>query len=175
MPPKRPYGSDALKVTAAYLKGFYLHQCARQGVNPVLKAALGVLRLPTQPDRDRTLLEHVVTSMSTNPLTPTGRSRRRHPDTTGLSWPALAAETFAHERRAMPHRRYPLPDIERDPGVSRIAPTAFNYTQFDSYAEVARIVVTLNLDGRQVGEDDLAQLAERYRAVLDRIAKTETK
>lgn len=79
MPPKRPYGSDALKVTAACLKGFYLHQCARQGVNPELKAALDVRRLPTQPDRDRVLLGHVVTSMSANPLTPPGRSRRRHP------------------------------------------------------------------------------------------------
>ncbi|WP_329459953.1 hypothetical protein [Streptomyces sp. NBC_01497] len=124
-------------------------------------------------------------------------------DTTGLSWPAVAAEAFTHERRALPHRRYPLLDIEHDLGMSRIAPTAFNYTQFHSYAEVARhgalrdvqwfehtqftvlanvghdihqerIVVTLNADGRRIGEDDLIQLAERYRVVLDDMAKKET-
>lgn len=122
---------------------------------------------------------------------------------TGQGWPALAAEAFAHERRALAHRRYPLPDIEHDLGVKHIAPTAFNYTQFDSYADVARhgalrgvqwfehtqftvlanvghdihqerIVLTLNADGRQIGEEDLIHLAERYRAVLDHIAKAET-
>ncbi|WP_234386714.1 tyrosine-type recombinase/integrase [Streptomyces sp. ERV7] len=79
VPPKRPYGADALKVAAASLKGFYLYQCVRQGVNPALREALDVRRLPTQPDRDRALLGHVVTSMPANPLTPAGRSLRRHP------------------------------------------------------------------------------------------------
>ncbi|MER6218634.1 tyrosine-type recombinase/integrase [Streptomyces sp. NPDC001674] len=77
IPPKRPYGSSALQVLAACLKGFYLHQCA-SGVNPELRAALEVRRLPTRADRNRALLGHVKTSVPTNPLAPR-RARRRHP------------------------------------------------------------------------------------------------
>ncbi|MEU4955208.1 integrase [Streptomyces lavendulae] len=79
LPPKRPYSSSALEVLASCLKGFYLHQCALRGVNSELKAALDVRRLPTQVDRDRTLLGHVMTSMPANPLSPRRPARRRHP------------------------------------------------------------------------------------------------
>ncbi|MEV7526449.1 tyrosine-type recombinase/integrase [Streptomyces sp. NPDC091371] len=77
IPPKRPYGSSALQVLAACLKGFYLHQCA-SGVNPELRTALEVRRLPTRADRNRALLGHVKTSVPANPLAPR-RGRRRHP------------------------------------------------------------------------------------------------
>ncbi|MEV0536208.1 tyrosine-type recombinase/integrase [Kitasatospora sp. NPDC050463] len=77
VPPKRPYGSSALQVLAACLKGFYLHQCA-SGVNPELRTALEVRRLPTTADRNRALLGHVKTSVPANPLAPR-RARRRHP------------------------------------------------------------------------------------------------
>ncbi|MGW3690590.1 tyrosine-type recombinase/integrase [Streptomyces sp. NPDC005125] len=78
-PPKRPYGDSALEVAAACLKGFYVHQCAARGLNEELLRALEVRRLPTQADRSRLLLGHVVTSMSANPLMRKRGSRRRHP------------------------------------------------------------------------------------------------
>ncbi|MGW3817670.1 hypothetical protein [Streptomyces sp. NPDC005046] len=79
LPPKRPYGTSALQVTAACLKGFYLHQCAAFGTNGGLRAELAVSRLPDQEDRDRALLGHVTSSMPANPLAPKGGTRRRHP------------------------------------------------------------------------------------------------
>ncbi|MFK0283256.1 tyrosine-type recombinase/integrase [Streptomyces sp. NPDC090499] len=79
VPPKRPYGTSALEISASCLKGFYLHQCAMSGVNPELKAALEARRLPTRADRDRALLGHVKTSMPVNPLAPKRGTRRRHP------------------------------------------------------------------------------------------------
>ncbi|WP_335941002.1 hypothetical protein [Streptomyces sp. PTD5-9] len=63
MPPKRPYGSSALQVAASCVKGFYLQQCSL-GVNPELQAVLDVRELPTQVDRDRALLGHVMTSVA---------------------------------------------------------------------------------------------------------------
>ena len=78
-PPKRPYGQSALQVAAACLKGFYLHNCASSGVNDGLKSGLDVERLPTQVDRDRALLGHVMKSMPANPLAPKRGTRRRHP------------------------------------------------------------------------------------------------
>ncbi|MGW1871388.1 tyrosine-type recombinase/integrase [Streptomyces mauvecolor] len=79
LPPKRPYGTSALQVTAACLKGFYLHQCAELGTNEGLRAELAVSRLPDHADRDRALLGHVKSSMPANPLAPKGGTRRRHP------------------------------------------------------------------------------------------------
>lgn len=79
MPPKKPYGHSALETAAACLKGFYLHQCAKRGVNQELRAALELKRLPTQRDRDRALLGHLKTSVAVNPLTPKRGRRRRHP------------------------------------------------------------------------------------------------
>jgi integrase len=76
--PKKPYGTSGLEVAAACLKGFYLHQCA-SGVNPDLALGLKVQRLPTQADRDRSLLGHVMTSVPVNPLAPRHGQRRRHP------------------------------------------------------------------------------------------------
>ncbi|MFE4332881.1 hypothetical protein ACFRQM_26715 [Streptomyces sp. NPDC056831] len=67
MPPKKPYGTSALEVAAACLKGFYLHQCAVTGVNDELREALSLRRLPTQADRNRALLGHVKTSMPRPP------------------------------------------------------------------------------------------------------------
>lgn len=79
VPPKRPYGESALGTAAACLKGFYLHQCLKRGVNAELGAALAMRRLPSQRDRDRVLLGHLVTSVAVNPLAPGRGTRRRHP------------------------------------------------------------------------------------------------
>ena len=77
MPPKRPYGAQALQVAAACLKGFYVQRCAVVG-NVALGAELDTRRLPTRVDRDRALLGHLMVSVPANPLAP-ARVRRRHP------------------------------------------------------------------------------------------------
>ena len=74
---KRPYGRAALSITAACLKGFYLHQAAL-GVNPELGKSLAQSRLPSRRDRRRSFLGHTTTSLPANPLAPQGL-RRRHP------------------------------------------------------------------------------------------------
>ena len=78
-PPQRPYGTSALQVAAACLKGFYLHSCISSGVNRELKEALAVGRLPTRADRNRAMLGHLKTSMPANPLAPSRPPQRRHP------------------------------------------------------------------------------------------------
>ena len=55
---KRPYGPAALSITAACLKGFYLHQAAL-GVNRELGKAFDRSRLPSRADRRRRFLGHV--------------------------------------------------------------------------------------------------------------------
>ncbi|MGW1658380.1 tyrosine-type recombinase/integrase [Streptomyces atratus] len=79
VPPKRPYGTAALSISATVLKGFYLHQCVKRGINNELREALDMSRLPTQADRKRAFLGHVMTSVPSNPLTPPDSMRRRHP------------------------------------------------------------------------------------------------
>jgi hypothetical protein len=74
---KRPYGPSALSITAACLKGFYLHQAAL-GVNRELGKAFDRRRLPTRADRRRRFLGHATTSVPANPLAPPA-PRRRHP------------------------------------------------------------------------------------------------
>jgi len=72
---KCPYGKAALSTAAACLKGFYLHLAAG-GVNEDLGRRLNARRLPTQADRNRALLGHVMVTMPANPLAPQ-RGRRR--------------------------------------------------------------------------------------------------
>ncbi|MCX4735071.1 tyrosine-type recombinase/integrase [Streptomyces sp. NBC_01363] len=79
VPPKRPYSTAGLSVSATVLKRFYLHQCVRLGINHELRESLDVSRLPTQADRTRAVLGHVMTSMPSNPLAPPSGKRRRHP------------------------------------------------------------------------------------------------
>ncbi|GAA2502452.1 hypothetical protein GCM10023100_22550 [Actinocorallia cavernae] len=79
VPPKRPYGTSALALSATVLKGFYLHQCVTRGINGQLRAELDVERLPTKADKNRAFLGHTMTSVKTNPLAPRQGTRRRHP------------------------------------------------------------------------------------------------
>ncbi|WP_375772170.1 amino acid adenylation domain-containing protein [Archangium gephyra] len=53
------------------------------------------------------------------------------------TWRKLLEETFASDCRRLPHRRYPLASIQRDLGHNRLMETAFNYTQFKAYADMA--------------------------------------
>ncbi|MFB7648077.1 integrase [Streptomyces sp. NPDC056084] len=79
VPPQRPYGTSALQVAAACLKGFYLDACVRKRVNDELRQALAVTRLATRVDKSRAVLGHVKTSMPANVLAAKRPPRRRHP------------------------------------------------------------------------------------------------
>lgn len=73
-----PYGASALLTTAACLKAFY-RSLGAQGINERLSRALDVRRLPTQRDRNISLLGHVMVSAPANPLAPKAAHRRKHP------------------------------------------------------------------------------------------------
>jgi len=54
-----------------------------------------------------------------------------HPD-----WEGLAARVFEAERRALPHRRFPVTELYV-PGGPTSPRTAFNFTRFDAYNDIA--------------------------------------
>jgi integrase len=91
---KRPYGPSALSITAACLKGFYLHQAAL-GVNRELGTAFDRSRVPSRADRRRRFLGHTTTSLPANPIAPAA-PRRRHPK----MLPDGARERLASEVRS---------------------------------------------------------------------------
>lgn len=74
----RPLSDSAQGVRAACLKGYYLDVTARENVNAPLRAALSATRSVTARDRDRSVLGHLATSMTSNPLS-RGAVARRHP------------------------------------------------------------------------------------------------
>lgn len=73
-----PLSPAALGVRAACLKGYYLDVTGREDVNPTLRQALSVRRLPTGRDRDRSVLGHLAASVAANPLSGPA-APRRHP------------------------------------------------------------------------------------------------
>ncbi|MFD3471892.1 amino acid adenylation domain-containing protein [Streptomyces sp. NPDC058682] len=60
------------------------------------------------------------------------------------TWRELLREVFLGESRTYPHRRVPFERIQAYSGVSRLAPTAFNYTDFHVYDELAAADVRLS-------------------------------
>jgi amino acid adenylation domain-containing protein len=56
----------------------------------------------------------------------------------GQTWRRFIEETFENDNQSLAYRRYPLGDIQRDLGQERLLETAFNYTHFKSYGELAR-------------------------------------
>ncbi len=53
------------------------------------------------------------------------------------SWGEIARRVFDQERRALPYRRFPLPELHRAAGRSDLFPAIFNYTRFPAYADIA--------------------------------------
>lgn len=90
---------SGLSVRAACLKGYYLDVSGRENVNPELRAAFSVRRLPTGRDRDHSMLGHVATSMAANPLSH-GTPPRKHPRMlpTGAAEALLGAVRTARDR-----------------------------------------------------------------------------
>jgi amino acid adenylation domain-containing protein len=54
----------------------------------------------------------------------------------GGPWQELAAQVFALELALLPHRRFPLAEVQRDLGGSPLFETAFNYNHFHVYDTV---------------------------------------
>ncbi len=54
----------------------------------------------------------------------------------GASWLDLARAAFAAERESLPHRRFPLAEIQRLHGGDDLFETAFNFVHFHVYREV---------------------------------------
>ncbi len=114
----------------------------------------------------------------------------------GTSWTALVADVFGSECRMLPHRRFPMQEIQRMAGGGRLFDTAFNYIHFHVYDRLeglGDVVVgevggfeqndfaltanfrmspgqTLRLelafDAAQVGEAGAQRIADIYRAAL---------
>jgi len=75
-----PLGESAQAVRATCLKSYYLDLTTRENVNAELRAALSMRRLPNSRDRDTSILRHLVTSLSANPLSH-GTAPRKLPRT----------------------------------------------------------------------------------------------
>lgn len=75
-----PLGESARAVRATCLKSYYLDLTTRENLNAELRAALSMTRLPNSRDRDRSILGHLVTSLSANPLSH-GPTPRKFPRT----------------------------------------------------------------------------------------------
>ncbi|MFD2169210.1 amino acid adenylation domain-containing protein [Tumebacillus lipolyticus] len=66
----------------------------------------------------------------------------------GSTWEELVRQTFEKERESLPHRRYPLVDLQRQfSGGQRLFETIFNYTHFHVYQGVTESGEIEILDG----------------------------
>ncbi|MGF1426919.1 amino acid adenylation domain-containing protein [Kitasatospora sp. LaBMicrA B282] len=111
-------------------------------------------------------------------------------DRTARTWRELVAQTFAHEVGLWPHRRYPLPAIQREfGGAERLMEVYFNYQDFhqidgdlldqeteaidDSPTEFPLTVasraghIILTANPRCISPANLERMAGMYRAVLE--------
>lgn len=117
----------------------------------------------------------------------------------GRSWADLLTGLAATERRLLPHRRYPLADVQRDLGRGRIVDTAFNFTRFDAYGDLSRqglvtavrwfehtafdllvnaghdlaqdrVVVTVNARADVLSQHAVEQIGREWRSALERLA-----
>jgi len=55
------------------------------------------------------------------------------------SWETLVRSVFEWERQALPHRRFPLADIQKMFGGKPLFETAFNYTHFHVYQAITNV------------------------------------
>ncbi|MFL9459672.1 non-ribosomal peptide synthase/polyketide synthase [Scytonema tolypothrichoides VB-61278_2] len=58
---------------------------------------------------------------------------------TGGRWIELVQQVFAAEREMLPHRRYPLAEIQRNLGDEPLFETAFNFVHFHVYQQVLEL------------------------------------
>ncbi|HEX7330764.1 MAG TPA: amino acid adenylation domain-containing protein, partial [Pyrinomonadaceae bacterium] len=77
----------------------------------------------------------------------------------GGTWEDLIGATFAAELETLPHRRYPLAQIQLDAGGQTLFDTCFNYTHFHVYNALADVNELEVLGGGGVAETEFAVMA----------------
>ncbi|HEV2146072.1 MAG TPA: amino acid adenylation domain-containing protein [Longimicrobiaceae bacterium] len=97
------------------------------------------------------------------------------------SWRELVRDSFRTELAMLPHRRYPLAQLQREHGPERLFETTFNLVHFHSFAEVMREGVVEVVDNMDLAEtsypfmataslhpvtSDILSLMLQYRASL---------
>ena len=75
------------------------------------------------------------------------------------TWLDLVRQTFDAERELLPHRRYPLPQIQRDLGQQRLFEVSFNFTHFHISQRLYKLSSLEVLSIREFGFTDFVLLA----------------
>ncbi|WP_307731363.1 condensation domain-containing protein [Microseira wollei] len=75
------------------------------------------------------------------------------------TWLDLVRQTFDAERELLPHRRYPLPQIQRDLGQQRLFEVSFNFTHFHISQRLYKLSSLEVLGIREFGFTDFVLLA----------------
>ncbi|MBN3921606.1 non-ribosomal peptide synthetase, partial [Nostoc sp. NMS4] len=79
---------------------------------------------------------------------------------TGGTWTDLVQQVFAAEREMLPHRRYPLAEIQRSLGGEPLFETAFNFTHFHVYEQVLGLDNLQLLGGKFFEQTNLTFVAQ---------------
>jgi amino acid adenylation domain-containing protein/non-ribosomal peptide synthase protein (TIGR01720 family) len=74
------------------------------------------------------------------------------------SWIDLVRKVFDTEKEMLPHRRYPLAQIQRDQGGHSLFETAFNFTQFHLYQGLQDVTEVQVLDSISVAETNFTMM-----------------
>ncbi|MEH2001260.1 MAG: amino acid adenylation domain-containing protein [Nostoc sp.] len=78
----------------------------------------------------------------------------------GGTWTDLVQKVFAAEREMLPHRRYPLAEIQRSLGGEPLFETAFNFTHFHVYEQVLGLDNLQLLGGKFFEQTNLTFVAQ---------------
>ena len=77
----------------------------------------------------------------------------------GGTWEDLIRETFEAELETLPHRRYPLAQIQRETGGQPLFDTCFNYTHFHVYDSLEEVGQMQVLGSGGVAETEFAVMS----------------
>ncbi|MFN6478154.1 non-ribosomal peptide synthetase [Nostoc sp. DedQUE07] len=78
----------------------------------------------------------------------------------GGTWIDLVQQVFAAEREMLPHRRYPLAEIQRSLGGEPLFETAFNFTHFHVYEQLLELDNLQLLGGKFFEQTNFTFLAQ---------------
>ncbi|BAZ51970.1 amino acid adenylation domain-containing protein [Nostoc sp. NIES-4103] len=78
----------------------------------------------------------------------------------GGTWIDLVKQVFAVEQEMLPHRRYPLVEIQRSVGNESLFETAFNFTHFHVYEQVTELDNLQALGGKAFDKTNFTFLAQ---------------
>ncbi|MCP4655791.1 MAG: AMP-binding protein, partial [bacterium] len=84
----------------------------------------------------------------------------------GGSWTSLVEAAYQADLEALPHRRYPLAEIQRELGGQPLFETAFNYTHFHIYRGLAATEGVASLGGKSFERTNFALLVNFSLGIL---------